>query len=160
MILYIFHLRKFIITCPNTLHCFYLQVVRGHTGGGGGTHSYHHVSSRVTGGSGGVSDYELPLSAHSLGTSSLAGGAGYGGAGAGLGGAGLGRAGAGHHHTPSYHRLPVSHFSHSSLLSLFISKIKSYQTLFLFISFHESILKFGSILAAKVMMPLEIFYTP
>ena len=113
-----------------TLHCFYLQVVRGHTGGGGGTHSYHHVSSRVTGGSGGVSDYELPLSAHSLGTSSLAGGAGYGGAGAGLGGAGVGRAGAGHHHTPSYHRLPVSHFSHSSLLSLFVSKIKSHQTLF------------------------------
>ena len=107
----------FLVILTNVLHCFYLQVVRGHTGGGGGTHSYHHVSSRVTGGSGGGSDYDLPLSAHSPGSSSLAGGAGYGGvgAGAGLGGAGLGRAGAGHHHTPSYHRLPVSHLIHSSL---------------------------------------------
>ena len=92
-------------------------MVRGHTGGGGGTHSYHHVSSRVSGGSGGGSSYDLPLSAHSLGSSSLAGSAGYGGA--GLGGAGVGRAGVGHHHTPSYHRLPVSHFVHSSSHRMF-----------------------------------------
>ena len=80
-------------------------MVRGHTGGRGGTHSYHHVSSRVSGGGG---DIDTPLSSHSLGSGVL-GSAGLGTA--GLETAGLGGRGGGHH-VPSYHRIPVSHASH------------------------------------------------